>query len=424
MRMQTPEEMMAAMAAEAQWRQAYPTMVPQMQPGYYVPHQQPHAQTPPQAVHPPQPQTQPHGRHQNAGRGFDKYGNYWGDSRRGDDGSYGRGGGRRGRGRGRGSAQPSAENWEEEHSKPRGSRIQKNVPVSEMVGRFAEFSADQHGARHIQAILQDASGQGGDSFGAGSSSGSSTDSPPASSTDEPTNEGAPIIATIFAEIIPVARELVKDPFGNYVLQKLLECGGDEQREAIVRTLIEDLVGVCRHPYGCRVVQTALETVAGPQLELLVGRLANEQVVMACVVDSNANHVLQKCIQVVPLEHAGAVVRVFYGKAGNLSMHAYGCRVMQRVMEHVPLQLKGPLLDEVIDISDDLAQDQYANYVLQHVLSHRHTTAGQRDRVVQKLIPLLSTLCCHRYASNVVEKCLEHGTAKQASAKRNSVCRTT
>jgi len=292
-----------------------------------------------------------------------------------------------------------------------------------MVGRFAEFAADQHGARHIQAILQDASGQGGDSFGAGSSSGSSTDSPPASSTDEPT-EGAPIIATIFAEIIPAARELVKDPFGNYVLQKLLECGSDEQREAIVRSLVEDLVGVCRHPYGCRVVQTALETVAGPQLELLVGRLANEQVVMACVVDSNANHVLQKCIQVVPLEHAGAVVRVFYGKAGNLSMHAYGCRVMQRVMEHVPLQLKGPLLDEVIDISDDLAQDQYANYVLQHVLSHRHTTAGQRDRVVQKLIPLLSTLCCHRYASNVVEKCLEHGTAKQASAKRNSDCRKT
>ena len=50
---------MAAMAAEAQWRQAYPTMVPQMQPGYYVPHQQPqpHAQTQPHAVHPPQPQT-------------------------------------------------------------------------------------------------------------------------------------------------------------------------------------------------------------------------------------------------------------------------------------------------------------------------------------------------------------------------------
>jgi len=51
-------------------------------------------------------------------------------------------------------------------------------------------------------------------------------------------------------------------------------------------------------------------------------------VMRCVRDQNGNHVIQKCIECVPTEHIGFIVSAFQGQVASLSMHPYGCRVIQ------------------------------------------------------------------------------------------------
>lgn len=54
--------------------------------------------------------------------------------------------------------------------------------------------------------------------------------------------------------------------------------------------------------------------------------------MRCVRDQNGNHVIQKCIESVPTDKIGFIISAFRSHVATLSMHPYGCRVIQ-VMEH-------------------------------------------------------------------------------------------
>ena len=51
----------------------------------------------------------------------------------------------------------------------------------------------------------------------------------------------------------------------------------------------------------------------------------------------------------------------------------------------------------------MAQDQYGNYVIQHVLEHG--TAAERMQIVMQAAPQIVPMSMHKFASNVVEKCL-------------------
>ena len=50
--------------------------------------------------------------------------------------------------------------------------------------------------------------------------------------------------------------------------------------------------------------------------------------MRCVRDQNGNHVIQKCIESVPIEKIGFIISAFHGQVATLSTHPYGCRVIQ------------------------------------------------------------------------------------------------
>jgi Pumilio-family RNA binding repeat len=63
-----------------------------------------------------------------------------------------------------------------------------------------------------------------------------------------------------------------------------------------------------------------------QKQQLVRELEGHE--MQCVRDQNGNHVIQKCIELVPVEHIGFIITSFRGQVASLSMHPYGCRVIQ------------------------------------------------------------------------------------------------
>lgn len=50
--------------------------------------------------------------------------------------------------------------------------------------------------------------------------------------------------------------------------------------------------------------------------------------MRCVRDQNGNHVIQKCIESIPTEKIGFIITAFRSHVAALSMHPYGCRVIQ------------------------------------------------------------------------------------------------
>ena len=71
--------------------------------------------------------------------------------------------------------------------------------------------------------------------------------------------------------------------------------------------------------------------------------------------------------------------------------------------------KGPLLNELHNVSMNLIQDQYGNYVIQHVIERGKPQ--DRALVVGKVKGNILNFSKHKFASNVVEKCVLHGTRK-------------
>ncbi|KAK9697535.1 hypothetical protein RND81_08G044100 [Saponaria officinalis] len=251
----------------------------------------------------------------------------------------------------------------------------RRFELSDIVGHVVEFSVDQHGSRFIQLKLENCSVE-----------------------DK---------ASVFQEVVPHACKLMTDVFGNYVIQKFFEYGTPNQRRDLAKALGGQILPLSLQMYGCRVIQKALDVIELDQKIELACELDGH--VMRCVRDQNGNHVIQKCIECIPSERIDFIISAFRGQVAGLSMHPYGCRVVQRVLEHCTDELQSQfIVDEILESVCTLAQDQYGNYVTQHVLERGKTQ--ERSQIIKNLHGQIVKMSQHKFASNVVEKCLEYGDA--------------
>lgn len=266
--------------------------------------------------------------------------------------------------------------------------------LTDLLGHVVAFCQDQHGSRFIQQRLEVCN-------------------------DEEKQ-------LVFEEILLVANPLMTDVFGNYVLQKLFEYGTPEQCEQLGQLLAGQAVNLAMQMYGCRVVQKALEYVNTERLMALVSEFESPPVLLRCVHDSNGNHVIQKCIEIVSRVAADAaehskeagdhvasriqfIIDTFKGRVKELSSHPYGCRVVQRILEHCPNEQKAVILEELRQCCADLVQDCYGNYVIQFVM--QHGWEADRAVLIREVQANLLDFSQHKFASNVVEKCLQYASRR-------------
>ncbi|KAL8144588.1 pumilio homolog 5-like [Apium graveolens] len=249
----------------------------------------------------------------------------------------------------------------------------RKLELPDIAGHIIEFSGDQHGSRFIQQKLENCSFEEKES--------------------------------VFKEVLPYTSKLMTDVFGNYVIQKFFEYGSLEQRKQLAGQLAGQILNLSLQMYGCRVIQKALDVIEQEQKIKLVHELDGH--VIRCVRDQNGNHVIQKCIETMPAHQIDFIISSFRGQVAKLSTHPYGCRVIQRVLEHCTDDLQSQfIVDEILESVCSLAQDQYGNYVTQHVLERGKPP--ERHLIITKLSGNIVQLSQHKFASNVVEKCLEYG----------------
>ncbi|KAF1961168.1 ARM repeat-containing protein [Byssothecium circinans] len=259
----------------------------------------------------------------------------------------------------------------------RDSKINKRIDLQQIYGHIVEFSGDQHGSRFIQQKLESANSEEKDK--------------------------------VFRELQENALQLMQDVFGNYVIQKFFEHGDQTQKKYLANRMKGHVLDLTCGMYGCRVVQKALEYVLVDQQAMIVKEL--EKDVLKCVKDSNGNHVIQKVIDKVPVEYIGNVIEAFRGQVGSLAANSFGCRVVQRLLEKCPEPQRRFIMAELHAEGPKLFSDQYGNYVTQHVLEYG--LPEDRTKVIEGVMAQLLFFSKHKFASNVVEKCLIYGTDAQS-----------
>lgn len=191
--------------------------------------------------------------------------------------------------------------------------------------------------------------------------------------------------------------------GRVVAQ--LEQGDSSTTTAILAWVIPNALELALSVGGCRVIQTLLSTVGGDAWAKLVEKFRGHS--LKFVDSPHGNHVLQKCIEVMPPTAVRFISEDLMHWPGGwlaLAKHRFGCRVVERLLEHCPEEMTGSLLQSVTRDACALCRHPYGNYVVQHVLEYG--SAAQKSAVVSALCNGdIVALAQHRVASNVIERAL-------------------
>lgn len=252
--------------------------------------------------------------------------------------------------------------------------IPNDKKVSAFKGKFLDMSKDQNGCRYLQYKV---------------------------STD------AEAVDIILEEIEGHLQELMVDPFGNYLFQKIIENVSTEKRFEILLKVRPIIVDASINLHGTRSVQKFVELCVDSkdQTEVLVNCLRGH--ITKLSMDTNGNHIVQRCLQFFSADQKKFVFDAVQKDMMLITKHRHGCCVFQRCLDASTEGQKRSLIDKVIENTYQLVKDPYGNYVVQYVLNMCDT--ADTDMIIRQILGKLPELSMQKFSSNVIEKCLAHGS---------------
>lgn len=245
-----------------------------------------------------------------------------------------------------------------------------NRTVEDFRGQIYSLCKDQHGCRFLQRQLE----------------------------ERTTNR----VHMIWLETNQHVTELMTDPFGNYLCQKLLEYSNDEQRTILVENASHDLVRIALNQHGTRALQKMIEFMSTPRQVHIVIQALRTQVV-DLIQDLNGNHVIQKCLNKFTPRDAQFIFDAVGKSCTDVGTHRHGCCVLQRCIDHAVGDQKAWLIGQISDNAYRLVQDPFGNYVIQYILDLNEP--AYTEPLVMMFKGNVCALSRHKFSSNVIEKCL-------------------
>ncbi|KAK9757552.1 hypothetical protein RND81_01G170100 [Saponaria officinalis] len=269
-----------------------------------------------------------------------------------------------------------------------GSPVGSDSVFETMYGSFAEaegniyhMAKDQNGCRFLQKKFEDGSFED--------------------------------VQTIFNEIIDHVVELMVNPFGNYLIQKLLDVCNEEQRMKIVHVVTKDqgeLVRICLNTHGTRVVQKLIDSLkTRNQISVMIRAL--EPVFLDLIQDLNGNHVVQRCLQCLNSDDNKFIFDAAAQFCVEIATHRHGCCVLQRCIAHSNGDQRKKLIEKICSNGFTLAQDPFGNYVVQYIIELKIPSAAAQ--LISKFEGHYVHLSMQKFSSHVVEKCLKFIEESQA-----------
>ncbi|EGR34598.1 pumilio-family RNA binding repeat protein [Ichthyophthirius multifiliis] len=225
---------------------------------------------------------------------------------------------------------------------------------------------------------------------------------------------------IFQKIYQEALNLMKDQFGNYVIQKFFEkgqkkkklqkqiyiqTGNTEHKIQLYQLLKGQVLDLSLHTYGCRVIQKALEELKDyPELQEGIIQEINDKI-MVCIQDQHGNHVIQKCFETISsskqinLHFIHTVVEQFREYQNCvLPMKQFFFLITLYIWKQKKTK---EIYDKLMENIIDLCKCQYGNYIIQYIIEKGSNYYKQKMlKIIKENFVCLSL---NKFASNVTEK---------------------
>ncbi|ESW15078.1 hypothetical protein PHAVU_007G042200 [Phaseolus vulgaris] len=211
-------------------------------------------------------------------------------------------------------------------------------------------------------------------------------------------------------------ELMKHPYGNFVILKLFQSRNISyaQKDRCIFLLTVDqskLKDLCIHDQGSRVIQQILEN---EQLRVCINQIAYAMrcITVALMINFNGGYVIQQCLKLFPPEQKNTILEVVAQNCYDIAVNRCGCCNIQKCIQHDDVPAFYDLVDNLISNAEGLAKDQYGNYVMQYLVKRKILEINAM--LVSQLRYKYVGLSTNKYASNVVEDLLHYsGTENTA-----------
>jgi len=213
------------------------------------------------------------------------------------------------------------------------------------------------------------------------------------------------------ELGPHLLMLAKHPAANYVVSRLASL--PHAHSYMIQALEGHVTELLVHPQGSRVVQSAIAELPMTAAAALVAEIRGR--VLQCALDTHGSWGICAAYK---RSHAAFILSDVVEHIEALSKQQHGCRVVQRVLAEAAASGAGVDAAAQKLLQCDvgrLAVDPFGNYAVQ--VAMRHSSAGERARLVGALLPRLLALSLSKHGSNVAEALLTLAAPQQLQAAR-------
>lgn len=212
---------------------------------------------------------------------------------------------------------------------------------------------------------------------------------------------------IFDQVYPYMCELIVDPFGNYLVQKMIPYCSESNLNLTLEILQYNLCQISVNQHGTRALQKIIDSLSSSsQLNLLIKGL--KPYIIDLIRDLNGNHVIQKILNKYEPPDCQFIYDSIIEDLYTVATHKHGCCVLQKCLNHVTPKQLDQFSKAILrfDNFKMLINDQFGNYVLQYLISINSVDVnyGMFQNFLQSG---LVNLCNSKFSSNVVEKFMKN-----------------
>lgn len=212
---------------------------------------------------------------------------------------------------------------------------------------------------------------------------------------------------IFKQIHPNLYELIIDPFGNYLIQKLINFCSETNLNLILEILQHNLFQISINQHGTRALQKIIDNLNNSyQLELLTKGL--KAYIIELIKDLNGNHVIQKILNKYQPIDCQFIYDSIIKDLFIVATHKHGCCVLQKCLNHVTVSQLNEFSNCILNFSNFqlLINDQFGNYVLQYLILINSLEINYK--IFHNFVKYgINNLCNLKFSSNVIEKFLKN-----------------
>ena len=216
------------------------------------------------------------------------------------------------------------------------------------------------------------------------------------------NDPKNTVKIFFNNLMPNIIIIMKDPFGNYLVQKLYPYLSPEDINIILEKISNDIFDLGSNNHATRCIQNIINHLSNKDL---VNKFLNliKPHIISLLKDMHGVNVVNKFIYLHP-ECAYDINKIIVENCSLLATHKHGCFFLQKILEGPDKPLKSELIKNLIDNCFVLIIDQFGNYVIQSILHLKNCKyCSDIALIISENAHYYSK---HKYSCNVIEKCFD------------------